>query len=131
LHIDDKSLLTIAQLPYLQSLNLSGCRSIQNFIPHDLANFPHLESLILSSTGLTNAGLENIASLPKLRDLNIQGCLYIQKKGLDAFRRIRRERKLPEVKIFIQCIGSCCNKAPPSLPSQPIFHDLGDQKQPR
>ncbi len=82
--IDNDVLRDLAQSrPQLQSLDLAGCRNIDNAGLAHLANLNQLRSLHFGGNrNIDNAGLAHLANLILLQSLNLAGCPNIGDAGL-------------------------------------------------
>jgi uncharacterized protein (TIGR02996 family) len=85
------ALADIAQLPSLQTLDVSLCRQVKNADVAHLARCSTLECLNLEDCGrLTDKCLEPIGKLSQLRTLNVGECKGIRGKGLASLAGLTR-----------------------------------------
>lgn len=72
--IDDVAMYAVARLSKLRHLSLRRCRLVGDGACDILATMTHLESLDLSSTGVTGAGIRNLKACSRLTSLNLSDC---------------------------------------------------------
>jgi hypothetical protein len=79
--IDDDDLLPLAELPTVQSLDLSGTDVTDEGLQHIVAGPKDLPTLQLDGTSITDAAIEVLKGLPNLTNLSLTGTA-ITDKGL-------------------------------------------------
>jgi Leucine Rich repeat len=85
----------VENLPYLKSLNLSGCKNITHQGLIHLQTLPSLQSLGLSEcTQITDQGLKYLKDLPSLQSLNLFSCKKITNQGIERLKRGRSVIKI-------------------------------------
>ena len=71
--VSAKGIMSLARLPKLTELNLSGARTVDDAAMTALKSSPGLVSLGLDNTSITDAGLAEIVSIRSLKSLSVNG----------------------------------------------------------